>query len=158
MVWAGPVSLAATPRITVLFSLPPGTKMVQFPGFASLTYVFSKGYLAVGCPIRTLPDQSLFGGSPRLFAAYHVLHRFSMPRHPLFALNSLMIDLHSALILETFSSTLMTLHHSSTPPVPLKSWYNPLGRTVSFFFSLVKKPPCKPRHHRNDCWKSLASV
>ena len=61
--------------------------MVQFPGFASLTYVFSKGYLTVGCPIRTLPDQSLFGGSPRLFAAYHVLHRFSMPRHPLIALN-----------------------------------------------------------------------
>jgi hypothetical protein len=69
-----------------------------------------------------------------------------------------MIDLHSALILETFSSTLVTFHHSSTPPVPLKSWYNPLGRTVSFFFSLVKKPPCKPRHHRNDCWKSPASV
>jgi hypothetical protein len=33
-VWAVPLSLAATDGITELFSFPPGTKMVQFPGFA----------------------------------------------------------------------------------------------------------------------------
>jgi hypothetical protein len=48
---------------------------------------------AEGCPIRTSPVQSLLGGSPRLFAAYHVLRRFSMPRHPPFALNSLYLRL-----------------------------------------------------------------
>ena len=34
-VWAAPRSLATTRGITNLFSLPPGTKMFQFPGFAS---------------------------------------------------------------------------------------------------------------------------
>ena len=33
-VWAAPRSLATTWGITNLFSLPPGTKMFQFPGFA----------------------------------------------------------------------------------------------------------------------------
>lgn len=36
MVWPPPRSLAATSRITRLFSFPEGTKMVQFPSFASL--------------------------------------------------------------------------------------------------------------------------
>ena len=35
-VWAVPRSLATTQGITDLFSLPPGTKMFQFPGFASI--------------------------------------------------------------------------------------------------------------------------
>ena len=34
LVWAYPRSLAATSRITDLFSFPPGTEMVHFPGFA----------------------------------------------------------------------------------------------------------------------------
>ena len=44
---------------------------------------------ALGFPIRTSPDQSLVSGSPRLFAATHVLHRLSAPRHPPHALSSL---------------------------------------------------------------------
>ena len=35
-VWALPRSLATTKGITDLFSLPPGTKMFQFPGLASI--------------------------------------------------------------------------------------------------------------------------
>ena len=35
LVWALPLSLAATNGITVLFSFPPGTKMFQFPGLPS---------------------------------------------------------------------------------------------------------------------------
>jgi hypothetical protein len=45
----------------------------------------------VGFPIRKSPDQSLFSGSPKLIAAYHVLHRLSLPRHPPYALSSLTI-------------------------------------------------------------------
>jgi hypothetical protein len=41
-------------------SVPPGTEMFQFPGFASSTYVFSERYpIGVGCPIRISTDQSL---------------------------------------------------------------------------------------------------
>ncbi len=36
MVWPLSISLAATFEITYLFSFPEGTKMVQFPSFASL--------------------------------------------------------------------------------------------------------------------------
>jgi hypothetical protein len=49
-------------------SVPPGTEMFQFPGFASFTYVFSERYpIGVGCPIRISTDQSLLA-APRGFA------------------------------------------------------------------------------------------
>ena len=41
-----------------------------------------------GFPIRTSSDQRLIDNSPRLNAAFHVLHRLSMPRHPPCALNN----------------------------------------------------------------------
>ena len=69
-----------------LISFPRATEMFQFTRFASHTYEFSVGYLSVGFPIRTPPDQSLFASSPKLFAGYHVLHRLSLPRHPPYAL------------------------------------------------------------------------
>lgn len=46
---------------------------------------------AVGFPIRTSPDQSLFASSPKLIAGYNVLHRLLPPRHPPCALNRLTI-------------------------------------------------------------------
>ncbi len=46
---------------------------------------------AVGFPIRTPPDQSLFASSPRFNAGYHVLHRLLPPRHPPYALIRLTI-------------------------------------------------------------------
>jgi hypothetical protein len=49
-----------------LMSVPPGTEMFQFPGFASTSYVFRCGYpKRVGCPIRTPRDQRLLAASPR---------------------------------------------------------------------------------------------
>ncbi len=38
-----------------------------------------------GFPIRRSPDQSYFDSSPRLIVANHVLHRLTVPRHPLCA-------------------------------------------------------------------------
>jgi hypothetical protein len=43
----------------------------------------------LGFPIRTSPDHSQVGDSPRLNAASHVLHRLLMPRHPPCALKNL---------------------------------------------------------------------
>ena len=43
----------------------------------------------MGFPIRRSPDRSLLDGSPRLIAAYHVLHRLLSPRHPPYALTNL---------------------------------------------------------------------
>jgi hypothetical protein len=73
---------------SLLISSPPGTEMFQFSGFASRC---RDDWLLrqPGFPIRRSPDQSLFSGSPKLFAANRVLLRLSAPRHPPFALISL---------------------------------------------------------------------
>ncbi len=68
-----------------LISLPPGTKMFQFPGCATRPYEFrscSPTRSQWGFPIRTSTDQSLLGSSPRLFAACYVLRRSFKSRHP----------------------------------------------------------------------------
>ena len=47
------------------------------------------GLTMPGFPIRKSPDLRLFRNSPKLIAAYHVLHRLLAPRHPPSALISL---------------------------------------------------------------------
>ena len=42
-----------------------------------------------GFPHSEIPGSKLVCSSPRLIAAYHVLHRLPTPRHPPFALSSL---------------------------------------------------------------------
>ena len=65
--WPVPLSLATTDGIS-LMSVPPGTEMFQFPGFASPPYVFRWRYpKGVGCPIRISTDQSLLA-APRGFS------------------------------------------------------------------------------------------
>ena len=64
-------------------SFPPATEMFQFAGFASQTYGFSLGYpLLGGLPHSEIPGSTIARISPGLFAACHVLHRLSVPRHP----------------------------------------------------------------------------
>jgi hypothetical protein len=68
---------------SLLFSLPEITEMFQFTSLPSVTYEFSHGY-----PIKDeLSHSETLGSkcvchSPRLIAAYHVLRRQPMPRHP----------------------------------------------------------------------------
>src|SRR5512138_552700 len=44
-----------------------------------------------GFPHSDISGSKPVSGSPKLFAAYHVLHRLSLPRHPPYALSSLTI-------------------------------------------------------------------
>jgi hypothetical protein len=71
--------------------------MFHFPTFASPCLCIQHGiptlFTSVGFPIRTSPDQRLVGNSPELFAATHVLHRLSAPRHPPHALSSLLASI-----------------------------------------------------------------
>ena len=72
-VWALPRSLATTGGITILFSLPPGTKMFQFPGFASH---FEMTVLqTAGLSHSEISGSKVICTYPELIAAYHVLHR-----------------------------------------------------------------------------------
>jgi hypothetical protein len=69
-------------------SFPPATEMFQFAGFASPAYGFSRGYPSLGgLPHSEIPGSTIARISPGLFAACHVLHRLSVPRHPPDALN-----------------------------------------------------------------------
>ena len=66
-----------------LFSLPGGTKMFQFPPFASMTNMSGIPDLQTG----GLSHSEICGSRdicslPQLIAAYHVLHRLREPRHP----------------------------------------------------------------------------
>jgi hypothetical protein len=66
-----------------LMSFPPGTEMFQFPGFASPAYGFGRGSPGrEGFPHSDIRGSTIARISPRLFAACHVLHRLSAPRHP----------------------------------------------------------------------------
>ena len=71
-------------RNHMLFSLPPGTKMFQFPGFAPALLV--TGLQPAGLPHSDISGSKVVCTSPKLFAAYHVLLRLLEPRHPPFAL------------------------------------------------------------------------
>ena len=92
-VWPRPRSLVATEGIAIAFSSSGYLDIsVRRVGHATLCVQMTLPCLCrVGSPIRTSPDQSLFGSSPRLFAAYHVLHRLPPPRHPPYALICLTI-------------------------------------------------------------------
>jgi hypothetical protein len=80
--WPVPLSLATTDGIS-LMSVPPGTEMFQFPGFASYHYGFMIRYpLPGGLPHSDIHGSKPARGSPWLFAACHVLHRLLVPRHP----------------------------------------------------------------------------
>ena len=75
-----------------LISLPPGTEMFHFPGFARTGLCIQPAVTRVclaGLPHSEIPGSELVCSSPRLIAAYHVLHRLLTPRHPPCALNSL---------------------------------------------------------------------
>ena len=77
-----------------LFSFPPGTEMVHFPGFAPPAYGFNRRrreLTPARFPHSDIPGSTLAYSSPRLFAVSHVLHRLLSPRHPPYALSSLTV-------------------------------------------------------------------
>ena len=73
---------------SLLFSLPAGTKMFQFPAFASDIHRMT-GLQPAGLSHSEISGSKVICTSPKLIAAYHVLHRLLMPRHPSCALLSL---------------------------------------------------------------------
>ena len=94
-VWAFPISLAATFGISVIY-FPSGTEMVHFPELAHTSLCIQPAVAGVhpaGFPHSEIPGSKPACGSPRLIAACHVLHRLLAPRHPPYALSSLIIKL-----------------------------------------------------------------
>jgi hypothetical protein len=76
--------------------------MVHFPGFARTRLCIQRAvtwFYQIGFPHSDISGSKPVCGSPKLFAAYRVLHRLLAPRHPPYALSSLTIKLtqHSSL-------------------------------------------------------------
>ena len=80
-------SLATTGGIISLFSLPRGTKMFQFPRFASLHFAEIYILQMYGLSHSEILGSKVICTYPKLIAAYHVLHRLCEPRHPPYALS-----------------------------------------------------------------------
>ena len=69
--------------------------MVHFPEFAHARLWIQRDVLRFcrsGFPHSDIPGSKLVCSSPRLIAAYHVLHRLLVPRHPPCALSSLTLE------------------------------------------------------------------
>ena len=89
-VWALPFSLAATLEIEVSF-FSSGYLDVSVPPVPFHTLWIGVWILEVcssGFPHSDISGSMDICSSPKLFAAYHVLHRLSVPRHPPCALNA----------------------------------------------------------------------
>ena len=67
---------------SLLFSLPAGTKMFQFPALASLPCVRIIVLQTIGLSHSEISGSKVICTYPKLIAAYHVLHRLREPRHP----------------------------------------------------------------------------
>jgi hypothetical protein len=93
-VWALPLSLATTEGITNCFLFLRVLRCFTSPGLPPATMNSSPDtptFAGVGFPIQRSTDQSLVGGSPWHIAATRVFHRLLKPRHPPYALCSLVI-------------------------------------------------------------------
>ena len=78
---------------SLLFSLPAGTKMFQFPAFAPHSSVVT-AIRAAGLSHSEIRGSKAICAYPRLIAAYHVLHRLREPRHPPYALRHFRLTPH----------------------------------------------------------------
>ena len=91
LVWALSISLAATLEIDVSFSssayLDVSVQRVPFI-YLCIQYMMTEVFSA-GFPHSDIGGSPDICSSPPLFAAYHVLHRLSVPRHPPCALSCL---------------------------------------------------------------------
>ena len=89
-VWALPRSLAATYGIDVSFSSSGylDVSVHRVPFHTLWIGVWILEVCSSGFPHSDISGSMDICSSPKLFAAYHVLHRLSVPRHPPCALNA----------------------------------------------------------------------
>ena len=79
LVWALPRSLANTWGLICYFLFLRVLRCFSSPGWLSFEWY---SFRVPGCPIRKSSVISLVCSLPKLIAAYHVLHRLLVPRHP----------------------------------------------------------------------------
>ncbi len=146
-VWAVPISLAATFGISVIY-FPPGTEMVHFPGLAHTGLYIQPavtGVHHVGFPHSDIPGSKPACGSPRLFAACHVLHRLLAPRHPPYALSSLIIKLTQYVVADGVAICLRSSRLAAVAKLQLSfSSYALLLPGPLFRGPIARRRDCRP--------------
>ena len=140
-----------------LLSFPEGTEMFHFPSFTSLGYVLFRamgGMNLHGLPHSEIPGSMPVSGSPRLFAAIHVLHRLSTPRHPSHALTSLTITVSSlkeapALVDKPPGPRIWSEFKTRTGTVSVLYTHDSFGHpnASSSFLPIFKEPTAKSFKH-----------
>ena len=106
-VWALSISLAATFEITVVFfsSGYLDVSVHRVPEHTLWIHVCTTKVFLAGFPHSEIHGSGLICSSPWLFAAYHVFHRLSVPRHPpcaLLRLTFICIALHTRALIRYF--------------------------------------------------------
>ncbi len=107
--------------------------MVHFPEFALTILCIQTA--VIGFPHSEIDGSSNECFSPSLIAAFHVLHRLEVPRHPPFALSSLTIKFAHEQILDYSNCNLYLLRLSNYlvvkyQKIPIKkqnSYFNLIG-------------------------------
>ena len=96
-VWALSLSLAATQEIDVSFSSSGylDVSVPRVPFIHLWIQCMMTGVLPAGFPHSDIRGSMDICSSPRLFAAYHVFRRLSVPRHPPCALSCLTFCSHT---------------------------------------------------------------
>ena len=105
--------------------------MFQFPGSASR----SRGIPCLqhgGLPHSDTCGSRPVCGSPRLFAAYHVLHRLREPRHPPYALLHFLLDSPMCSLLGILSYTSPLFFYYLLSTLSLQYVNEPFARICSF--------------------------
>ena len=99
LVWALPVPLAATPGIDVSFSSSGylDVSVRRVPLRALCVHTRMAEVCSAGFPHSDISGSMDICSSPKLFAAYHVFHRLSVPRHPPCALLRLTSSIYSVI-------------------------------------------------------------
>ena len=118
--------------------------MFQFSGLASHAYLIQHAI------IQGPWDQRLFDNSPKLFAAYHALHRLLSPRHPPHALCNLTTMICGSL---TRTETLQPPdgHEKTCPPMQFEDYVVAelskinAHQAISTTLSWVGRPCCGTR-------------
>ena len=156
---------------SLLMSVPPGTEMFQFPGFAPPAYLFSRRYpKGVGCPIRISTDQRLLA-APHGFSqrATSFIASWCQGIHRMpFSRSTLRV---TAAPTKHARDPIMRRNHPRTIDHPKSRIVEPdaLPRTLHsahthFYFSRHRRashPPCRrtpvrpPTRHREECRRSL---
>ena len=105
--------------------------MFHFPPLAPTDLCIQSavlGYCPSGFPHSEIPGSKPVCGSPRLIAAYHVLHRLLVPRHPPCALSNLAEILQGARLFGKTVMKVIQLSKNQAEPQLRKAYATQLRR------------------------------